>query len=95
MVILVVDQFDIRSDEPKGDTPVSVDPDRPVPLQLAFEWMETESGQVEIIRHHGHIEQTEKASEFGGMSRLNAALGAGSMEALKSLVAKADNHTEL
>ena len=95
MVILVVDQFDIGSDEPKCDTPVSVDPDRPVSLQLAFEWMQSEGGQVKIIRYHGHIEQTENAIEFGGMSRLNAPLGAGSMEALKSLVAKADNHTEL
>ena len=37
VVILIVDQFDIRFDEPECDPVVSVHPDRVVPGQVAFE----------------------------------------------------------
>jgi hypothetical protein len=44
MMILIIDQFDIRADEAECHPPIAVDPDRPESAQLTLQRMQLIAG---------------------------------------------------
>src|SRR5690606_9479681 len=79
-------------DKAEGDTPVAIDPDRPMALQVALERVQLEGRQVHVIWARRDIEQAENVSELLHMRSLNAFRRASAIERLKSLVPKSDYH---
>lgn len=48
MIILIVYEFDIRSDKTKRHPPIAIHPDRPMALQIPFEQMQSETRQIQM-----------------------------------------------
>lgn len=92
MVILIIDKLGVGADKPEGDTPVPVDPNRPVAFQITLQRVQLEGRQVHVIRPCRDIEQAENVSELLHMGSLNALRRAGAIEGFKSLVPKSDYH---
>lgn len=84
----VVDQLHVCSSEAEGYAPVAADPNRPVPLKSALEWMEPERGQAQFTRSGRGVQGRENPRQLGTMSRLDASRGPGEREALMVIVAE-------
>lgn len=68
MIILIVDQLDVGPNEAKGDPPIAVDPDRPMPVQITLQRVKFERRQVHVRRCGGDIEQTKDVPNLLGVS---------------------------
>lgn len=92
VIILIVNQFGICSDEAECYPPIAIDPDRPVPVQIPFEWMQAKARQAQICWNHGDVQKAENTRELFGMRSLDTLSRAGSIEGLQTFMSKADNH---
>lgn len=92
MIILIVDQLDVGPNEAKGDAPVAIDPDRPVPVQITLQGVKFERRQVHVRRCGGDIEQTKDIPQLLAVSGLDAARGPRFEKRLKTLVPESNDH---
>lgn len=73
MVVLVVDQLDINADKAERHPPVAVDPDRPVPLELALQRMELVARVVQFGGPACGVQGGQDTAQLGRMGGLDAA----------------------
>ena len=92
MVVLVVDDFGIRADEPEGDAPVAADPDGPGTFSFALERMEAKPGEAHVFSLRRRVEATQYQAQSFGMRRLDPGLGPGLEEPGQALVLEAPDH---
>lgn len=94
MVILVIDQHDIRAFKLEGEAPVLVYPNRPVTSKVPFKRVQSPYGNRHIVRAACYVELRKLQLQPLGVLRLNTGLGARSEELLKPSVAKRADHEE-
>jgi hypothetical protein len=79
----------------ESQPPVSVDRDRPVFFQAAFQWMQSPTGEVDIFGAACVAENSQLPRQSVGMPRLNAILFPGQKKMFQSLVAEIPYHVAI
>ena len=92
MVVLVVDDFSIGTDESKGDSPVAANPYRPSPLSCALEGMKPQAGKAHVLGLYDCIEAAKDQTQSLGECGLNARLGPSLEKSGQPLMLEAPDH---
>jgi len=92
VVILIIEEFYVLLDEPKGHSPVTVHPDRPVSSELALERMGSERRDGQILRRQGNVERGKDALQLVDMLSLDSLLRSTSIERFQPFVPEASDH---
>jgi hypothetical protein len=74
MVVLVVHQDRIVTFKSKGQSPVAVDPDRPVAFKVTTQRVESPAWNIHVFRQLRPIKMGKQAGQFCGVVGLNASL---------------------
>lgn len=92
MVVLVVDEFHIFTDESKGDAPISVDPDGPETSEVSLERVGSKAWDLHIDRRPSNVEHAENASKLRHMFRLHPGLRVSLVERLEAFMPETNDH---
>lgn len=92
VIVLVIDQFGILADKSEGQTPISIEPHRPVLAQVISQRMKSPIGGAHVLRSLGVIQCGEQDAQLTGVMGLDACLTTGQIKRLKTLVPKASDH---
>jgi hypothetical protein len=95
VIVEVIDHLHIGAGEAKGQSPVRVNPDRPVRDQIALEAVATPAANVHVLRATGCIQPAELQPQPVGMPGLNAGLRACLEEVLQPAMPEASNQGEV
>lgn len=76
MIVLIVNQHRIVVFKYEGQSPVTVDPYRPVTIQAPSQRMKSPTGNVHLFWRSRLVQGCKLAIEFFSLVRLNASLAA-------------------
>lgn len=93
VVVQVVDELYVSViQESERDPPVAVDSNRPIPFQLAFQFVQPEAGYIHVSRDGRYIEQRQYPLQLGAVCRLDPLGGAGGVKVLEPFVLETHDH---
>ena len=92
VVILVIDEFNIRRDKAECDAPVSVHPDGPEAFSRAFQRMQAKYGLCKIFQFNRAIQGAQSELKFCSVSGLYSTNGTRFVKEFQAFVSKADDH---
>jgi hypothetical protein len=92
VVVLIVHDDSISTFKLESQSPILIDPNRPVTIQQPLQGVQPPPGPIHIRRSGSRIELTQLQPQPLGMLGLNASLGARSKEPLNAIVAEAKDH---
>ena len=74
VIVLVVDEHGVSALEREGQPPILVNPNGPVPRELALQRVQPPAGQIHISRPAGGIEPSKLQPKALGVLWLDASL---------------------
>jgi hypothetical protein len=74
VIVLVIDDLNIRAGEAKSDTPVTVHSKRPMSFKIAAQRMKKPAVDIEVIGRSGIVQSEKLQVEPRRVARLNARL---------------------
>ena len=95
MIILIINDIGVAVLKTESQPPVAGNFDRPMPLEVAFELMESGTGEIHIFHCVSKIQQIKYISQPCGVLRLNALADALMEKGFKSLMAKTLYHARV
>jgi hypothetical protein len=63
--------------ETKGQSPVAIDPDRPMPFQVSTQLVQAPIGSIHVFRFNSIVQRGKQHLQLGRMMRLDAFLASG------------------
>jgi hypothetical protein len=92
VIVLVINDLSIGTDESKGHPPVATHPHSPCTLSGAFEWMELQARKAHVFWFRRRVQATQNQAQPFRMFGLNPGLGSGFKELREALVPEALDH---
>lgn len=93
MVILVVHVVGILASKPKRHAPVAAHLDGPGAFPISVKFMESQTGQIQILRIRRGVQRAQNQPQPGRMLGLNASLGSGGEKSFEPFVSESlDRH---
>jgi hypothetical protein len=92
MIVLVIHRVSILADESKSDTPVAANFHGPITFTLTAQFMETQTGEVHILRAGGRLKAAKDKAQSSSVPWLNTSLAALGEETLQPLVFESRDH---
>lgn len=86
MVVKVIDDMYIATDEAKNNAPVGLYRHRPKTGKITFQWVQTQTGCTHVFHSTCFIEQREYQSQPISLYRLNAGFAACMEKTFQTLV---------
>jgi len=95
VIVLIVHDIRICAVEAERESPVLIDPNGPLPGQIALQGVQSPAWPVHVPGAAGYIEAAKLQAQPPGMLRLNTSFRAGLEEPLQPSMAEALNQGKL